>query len=324
MRPIKYQEFPSNRRFGIELELSNNLTKSDICDIVMAFEETYDTKKAVRMTAGDEGWAQTKNNAYWHVKFDRTCGPRGKQYDSGWEVASYIGMGINDVYHMSRLARFLRIRGAEVNSNCGYHIHVETKDYDTESMGRLMARWLKVERYVLNICDKSRRNNEWCQPLRLRHDLIVSPYCNSTPSPNDLWLRMCPHDYNPHNNYDKRYSVNTVGFAAAQSGNGSRNTVELRLPECLLEETHVKNWLRLFVNFVETAKSGPYPDDLSPSNSLDEAMGYLGLSGSDNFWILDKELMSTKIWFLQKLMTVSGDVQMAKAAKKKLEFIARI
>ena len=89
MSQFTYQEFPEKRRFGVEIEVSNNISKKDLGNVIEEYETIYlsplkKRKRAVKVTTGVEGWAQTKKNTYWHVKFDRTCGPRGKNFDHGW------------------------------------------------------------------------------------------------------------------------------------------------------------------------------------------------------------------------------------------------
>lgn len=323
MRRVIYKELPSNRRFGVELELSNNLTKSEIGDALKQFENLYGKDKSVTVTSGPEGWAETVNNDYWHVKFDRTCGPLGKEVDYGWEVASYIGQGPDDIDHIARAARYLFNAGAETNLNCGLHVHVETKDFTYAQMGRLIARWIKVEKHLLQICHKSRTGNEYCQSMRHRMSkkkANYDPFC-----PDLFWYQIQPTCFHKHNNLDKRYALNPMGFAIAKySGSYDRNTVELRLPECVLDETHVRNWVRLIVNFVEdsldVAKS---PVDTDSCKDVDEVLYYMGLSEKEDFAILDPELAGLRMWFLKKL-ACSEIIQTSRQANKRLEFISQI
>lgn len=324
MRAIHYREFSSQRRFGVELELSNNLTKQEIGKALADYEEACGRKKAVKVTPGMEGWAQSISNTYWHVKFDRTCGPKGKGEDSGWEVASYIGSGRADVQHIARAARCLRMSGGQTNLNCGLHIHAETKDFDGSQMGVLLARWLKVEEHLVQICHPSRRENLYCRTMQ--HRLQSKKVAYDPKEPLLFWLSMMPNDLNVHNNYEKRFTLNTVGFATGQLNcEYKRNTVELRLPECLLDESHVRNWTRLFLNFVDASQEAASgPENVDSSSSVAETLYYLGLHGDDRFVVLDRELLSAKIWFLQKLATSSKSVKTARQARKHLEFICRL
>jgi hypothetical protein len=319
MYQINYKEYPAFRRFGVELELSNNLSKQAIGIILGDYESFFGSKKAVKVTPGAEGWAQSLRNNYWHVKFDRTCGPLGKPYDYGWEVASYIGCGVNDAKHIARAAKYLHLNGAITNLNCGLHIHVETKNFTSRKMGILLARWLKIEHVLIEICQECRRDNIYCQPLRTRIKQKKSIWNHE--EPELLWYSLMPTDLSVHNNYEKRYSLNTIGFATAQlNPNFTRNTVELRLPECTLDESHVFNWTALFVNFVNSCETARAPDTIEPVQDIEDALFYLGLAGCDEFEILEPNLLGVKFWLLQKLSR-KHQFSMACKAKKHLEFI---
>lgn len=323
MRCVTYKELPQKRRFGVELELSSNLTKSEVGDKLVEFESLYGLKKSVKVTPGETGWAQTQRNNYWHVKYDSTCGVHGKGVDHGWEIASYIGQGPDDIHHISRAARFLENAGAQTNLNCGFHVHVETTDFTQKMMGVLIARWLKIEPVLVSICHTSRWKNEYCQTLRRRAEKLKIKYVQD--APNDFWLHISPKDLNVHNNYEKRYTLNTIGFATSQIiPDYNRNTVELRLPESKLDEGHVKNWIRLILNFVESCSQNALPpNNLDQAKDLSETLYYLGLSGVEDFYVLDPELLSLKVWFLKKLVATL-DPRMATESRKHLDFISSL
>lgn len=321
MRCVLYKELPSNRTFGVELEVSDTLTKKELGKSIKEFEEFNGWGREVVVTSGTHGWAKTTSNDYWHVKYDSTCGPNGKGTDFGWEIASFIGRGAADIHHIADCASFLHRSGAQTNKNCGLHVHVGTQDFSIATMSGLLASWLKIEHALLAICETHRSANEYCRPLRTRMNrLVFLPFPSSY-----LWYCLEPTDLGDHNNYEKRYTLNTIGFATAiVRPSYSRNTVELRMPECTLENHHVGNWIKLIVNFVESAKDASRtPEDVEPARSLDAILYYLGLAGGrDEFFILDPELFGLKLWFLNKLST-SHDDDLAIQAKKKLEFIGR-
>ncbi len=321
MDHIKFREMSNQRRFGIELELSNNLSKITIGQILSEFEEKYSYKNqhSIKITAGSQGWSQTNKNDYWHVKYDSTCGPLGKNIDFGWEIASYIANGIDDVNHISKVANYLKENGAQTNYNCGFHIHIETTDYDSRSMGILLATWLKIEHIMLAICHETRRNNMYCQPLLKRCDEIEAKYDSSNPA--SFWMQIAPTDLGTRDNLDKRFTLNTIGFRIAQLQRlYSRNTVELRLPECKLEDNHLKNWIKLIVNFVDFCVDLQPPENIDPTNSIDSTLFYLGLYDDNNFMICDPELQ--ELWFLEKLS--KSNQFLSNQAKRRLEFIKKI
>jgi hypothetical protein len=315
MQNLVYRETSSDRRFGVEYEVSNNLSKKEIGKIVSQFEKCNGKDKKVKVTSGKEGWAQSISNNFWHVKFDRTCGPLGKQFDFGWEIASYVGQGLKDSYKIANLTRHLKENGAEVNLNCGLHIHVEVADFESVNMGILYARWLKIEDFLISICHPSRKNNLYCMPIRNKFENYRYLFMNTESlDPIELYYFLSPTNIDVHNNHEKRVTLNSVNFATHQlKPHFSRNTIELRLPEFLLDENHVRNWIHLILNFVEVSKRSNFmPKDLNPCNRLSDVLLYLGLSDSSDFCILDKDLHDLKIWVLNKAKYVNKFSSQAK------------
>lgn len=60
---------------------------------------------------------------------------------------------------------------------------------------------------------------------------------------------------------------------------------------------------------------------MQPAKSVQEAMVFLGLSGEDEFSIPSPEILSTKIWFLQKILQKSQCEKTINQAQKYLDFI---
>ena len=136
---VGFKEFDSNRPFGIEVEVSASSTKEELRD-TLSYYELFRNKnpRQVKMTAGQKGWEETKNNNYWHVKYDSTCGSYESGYDHGWEIASYIGSGLSDISSISNALHFVGSCAVDVNQNCGLHVHVEVVDFNTSLMGLLL------------------------------------------------------------------------------------------------------------------------------------------------------------------------------------------
>ena len=81
---IKLQQFSTSRQYGVELEVSNNLSLSELVKAV----QSCGTKQPVYSVGS---WASTDaGTGGWQVKMDSTCGPKGKTKDKslyGYEVA---------------------------------------------------------------------------------------------------------------------------------------------------------------------------------------------------------------------------------------------
>lgn len=298
-----YRELPARRRFGVELEVTNTVSKHDIGNSLRQYEKTKSIQHDVVVTPGSRGWAETRNNAYWHVKYDSTCGPKGKGKDFGWEIASYIGQGYRDMRDISSAADWLAKFGLQVNHNCGLHIHIEAADISIGQMGVLLARWVKIEPVLIQICQPHRAENRYCCSLRerwMQRQWLLYNSCN----PSDFWSIIGPSAYYIHNNPEKKYTLNTVGYALGKhSPKHDRQTIELRLPECLLDASHVSNWLHLMLNLVEVCKKEREgPDNMDYPVSVAEFISLLGLHQENGVFVfLDQKLLDTKLWLLHKI-----------------------
>lgn len=300
IRPIAYIGFTSKRRYGVELEMNKHIGQLAIKNVI----STVDQTRPVNVTS----WSHSRGNNYWHVKTDSTCGDKGHgKDDGGWEVASFVAKGCNDLRTIGNVVKALQEIGAEVNANCGFHIHADVStSRSTDSILNLVKNWLRIEQIIYQMVPANRRDNIYCMPLRSKLRLAKS--VNIT---NDS-LSVKIHDY--INNYnDRRVSFNVWNYFY-----GDIRTVELRLPEGTLNHHTVKHWVRMFVHFVSnSSKSGDITDNICPVN-LEDTLNILGLCGKEKFYILSKHLLSTKIWFLKRILKYSNDLLLIEEAKKML------
>ena len=322
---IVYKEMPE-RRFGVELEVSPSITKNAIGKILGKYEESTNGGHRVEVTSGKKGWAETRGNCYWHVKYDSTCGHEGKGKDFGWEIASYIGSTYADLDRISKAADYLHKSGLQVNRNCGLHIHVEARDLGTTDMGCLLARWVNVEDILIKICDPYRNNNKYCKRLHERWTQRSFWGAYHPEFPQQFWSDMKPTNLGTHDNAEKKYTLNTVGWAKGKCFSSyDCQTVELRLPECLLKSEHILYWASLMINFVEGCKNSEPPPQIAPARKLSEVLKLLNLQGRDDFFLLEPRLLDTKLWFLRKIVNSAQiDRDLAEEAVELIDFITEI
>lgn len=308
------KDFPEGRSFGVEMEVSNTISKVQIGNLLKLYEVQFLDPTWVVITGGKKGWAETVYNDYWHVKYDSTCGPKGKGKDYGWEIASYIGLFAHDIDRIANAAQFLASHNVEINNNCGLHVHVEVKDFTVGRMGILLARWLKIENVLRAICSASRQDNFYCRSLSQRA-LFANYDFKQT---KQFWYCMSPCDFSAHDNNDKKFALNSVGYAAFKSHSyHAKPTIELRLPECLLEADHIRNWITIFLNFVATSKIAAAPKTIDPFDKIKDIIRYLGLAKRGNM-ILSERLFLAQNWFLNKVINSNFTTENQKKEAKKL------
>jgi len=314
---LKLKSFSTTRNYGVEMEVSNNLSLESLANAV----KSSGTKKGVR---ADNGWASSDTGlGTWHIKTDSTCGPKGKTTRRelyGYEVASYVTSGMRGLTEIGNVATALKSRGAEINQYCGFHVHADARDMEIKDVGTIMAHWLKVESVLFQACPSSRRNNRYCKSLL--HKKFKDKPLDKKYTPKEIWDIGRPKNMNVHDNPEKKYSLNSVGFAAGVEGYyAGKQTLENRMLEGTLDKIDIKNWTRLHVHFISTAKNRPMPSDIKPANVY-QTLQYLGLAGmGTEFYILSDGLLQTKIWFLNRLAKFSNRPSIRKEARKILAYI---
>ena len=293
---VKYKKFTSQRRFGVELETSNTLTKSKVKTILKGLSDHSSLVTKYQLST---------ENKYWHVKDDATCGPQGRMGPKGVEIASFVGKGMNDLQHIAEVAEGLYKAGSRTNENCGLHIHAEAIDISPEQLGVILAHWIKIESILSMSMPLSRYENPYCRKwseiilLGLGGDNDIRNL--SWPSLN-LWNLLRPANLNYYENEDRRVTLNLVNYARADfHKTNHRKTIELRWPEGTLNSRDIKCWVRLFLNFIDICKDRPMPNNLLHAN-LDETLTYLGLNHDENFTIFSEGLHDTKTWFLERIL----------------------
>lgn len=321
---VEHRAFNSDRKFGVEFEVSPTFHKEVIGLFIKEYEAQANSNISVRVEGGIKGWSESHNNDYWHVKYDSSCGPKDgtKSKTPGWEIASYICQGTEDIDRVANMADYLSFCGLQTNPNCGFHIHVDTSDFSEVEMGILHSHWMSVERVMIHSLPKHRRYNKHCSPLHRRFKHVS---CNN---PQSLWEALRPDNFCPHENRQKKVAINSVGYAQGRVyQHYSRKTLELRLPECILEKEYVENWIRLYLHFVDTVKNREFCDySKTFSNPMAELLWVFGLEekDGDKFVLLSQELYDLKVWFLQRIIRNSGNKKFAKLAREKCEYITQL
>lgn len=306
---LKYQKFSSQRRFGVELEMSNALTKPKVKSLLKKLSDRGSFVTRYQLS-GD--------NSSWHIKEDATCGPLGREGPKGVEIASYVAKGLVDLNHIADTADGLSKGGCVVNNNCGFHIHAEALDLTSEKVGKLLAYWIKLENVLSLSLPERRRNNFYCKNISRNIDFSNFKF---EITPRLMWGILRPMNLNFYENEDRRFNLNLVNFARALDYNSEhRKTLELRWPEGTLSGKDIRGWVVIFLNFIDICKNLPMPQNLN-SFSLEEALVCLGLSHDKDFLILSETLHETKTWFLERILQNN---QLNKENKKTLKSATNI
>ena len=290
---INFKDFSSSRRFGIEIELSNNLSKKKIKEII-----NVNSNRGVKVSR----YAVSYDNKNWHVKTDGSCGPRGSDGPNGVEIATFVCSSLKDLHHILKIVKKIKDHGGIVNDNCGLHIHADAIDLDEESVGRILMYWLTIEPILMFALPIRRWNNKYCQNLKPKFDSKLIPY-----QYNNHGYRGVFNIYRPQTDdyMARRKNLNLVNFYnALRLKTNLRKTLELRWPEGSVDCEDIKNWVLMFVSFIDNVKKKDfsYIENLDKNKiiSLSDFFDIIGFGHDNNFSIFDSNIYKTKIWLLNR------------------------
>jgi len=291
---ILFQKLACKRFYGIEMEMGNEVNIAHIRRII-----EQNSMIPVKTCA----YRATVNNSYWDVKHDGSCGKKTDKFginEGGFEVNTYKAYTAKDLAHICNVAKKLKQAGLQVNSNCGLHVHVDVSDFSEEQMGLFIFNWLCIEDIVFQSVPDLRKRSKYC--CRNFHSR-TSPFKDMTLTPTQVWDYYRPKTTKLHDNMDRRLAVNFVNYYRfLKLKYFHRPTVEFRFPEGTLISYHIKNWVKLFLHFINiTSKQSLEPRQFKQAD-LETTLNILGLDGNDKeFSLLSPSLYETKIWFLKRI-----------------------
>lgn len=125
-------ENPSSRYISCELEIASTKTSADVSHVVRK-------------------WAGA-------IVED------GSLPDSGFEINTAPASGEFFCQQIDEICAELRDADAEVTSACGYHVHIDARDFTHADVKKLITLYAKIESALYAMVPKGRRNNEYCEP----------------------------------------------------------------------------------------------------------------------------------------------------------------
>lgn len=88
----------------------------------------------------------------------------GSLPDTGYEINTAPTSGQAFVANIAALCSALNADGAAVTTACGYHVHVDARDYTYMDLLRLVKVYARIELALFMSVPRSRRSNYYCQP----------------------------------------------------------------------------------------------------------------------------------------------------------------
>lgn len=297
------KKFSSNRSYGIELEIGNEVNPQFISSII---------RNSSHVPVKNNLYRSSVNNNYWDVKMDGSCGKKTDEFgmnEGGYEITTFKASGYKQLQHICKVVKDIKKIGVKVNKNCGLHIHVDISDFREEDVGRLIKCWLFVEKIIMMAVPDRRRFNKYCMPFSFNEKFSLRENATAL----EVWNHYKPSHILSHNNTDRRKTMNLVNYCRyLRIKKFKRSTVEFRFPEGTLSSNIVKNWVRLLIEFVNNVKNHDINLNELSKKSFRDQLYVLGLGNSkDCFNIFSKGLRETKAWFLKRILRYGYDANVS-------------
>lgn len=119
-----------------------------------------------------------------------------------------------------------------VNKSCGFHLHIESKDFSDEKLGLIYRNAKNLESWLFSIVAESRRENNYCRKLT---------NIESIKKFDDAWYKTYEHSGRKKNKYDE-----TRYFWLNFHSHYYRGTIEIRLHQGTIDPVKIMNWVKLW------------------------------------------------------------------------------
>jgi hypothetical protein len=286
----KELKFDTRRSFGIEIEVGKEVSRDAIINFI---------KSRTRRNVKKSYYRPTVNNNYWDVKHDGSCGAKFVNgiNEGGFEINSFKGSGVKDLIEICNTISNLKKIKTKTNKNCGFHIHVEVDDFDSNLIGVLLNNWIYIEDMMFSCVPIRRRYNKFCE--KIGYENVIKK--NTLKTADDFWDFYKPKS-TALTNSTRRRSLNINNFYRSISlKRFNRKTIEFRFMESTLCGKNIKNWSRMLINFVEFCKKRNKLFLGTPTNSAKHFLDFVGLGNEHSGYKLSSGLSETRLWVLKRL-----------------------
>lgn len=191
----------------------------------------------------------------------------------------------DDLDELQNVVRAIRAAGFKVNSTCGIHVHVGTKDLDGVEMSgkalKVLGKMMKAKEGIIKKATK-RLGSRWCRDLETD---LIERLAKAKDNKNEIaraWYGVTDYRYRASNHYDdSRYhalNLHSVFY---------RETVEFRMFEATLHAGRVKAYVQFCLALTakaRTARSATSRTSRTHNNdkyTLRVFMNHLGLKGDE-------------------------------------------
>jgi len=181
----------------------------------------------------------------------------GSLPDEGFELNTSPASGNKWVAMIENVCEALESDDARVNRDCGYHVHVDARDYDFAALQRLIEVYAVIEEALFSVVARSRQHNQYCEKCGQRFlecsRLGIDPEDKVAKA---TYGKDADRDAIRSAKYQKYpLGYGRVRYAALNLHSWNfRGTLECRLHQGTLNPRNITNWGILWAAIIDWAK----------------------------------------------------------------------
>jgi len=181
----------------------------------------------------------------------------GSLPEQGFELNTSPASGDKWIEMIESVCDALDSGKADVDSSCGYHVHIDARDYDFVALHRLIEVYALIENALFSVVSLSRRDNEYCT----RCGQIFLESSRDGTDPEDKTAKAVYGRYANRDDFQKAKSLKCpVGYGRIRYSAlnlhswNFRGILECRLHQGTRNAKNVINWGILWAAIIDWAK----------------------------------------------------------------------
>lgn len=134
----------------------------------------------------------------------------------GYEVVANPRRGDVLFQDMLSMTKAVKQSGGYISSKCGYHLHIDTRDYDWQHFLVLLIMTKAIEPHIYSWLPNSRRTSNWCRPVSQRisdlkwitdRESFIDYYYDDSSYSSDKYNDKRYHGLNLHSHFQANQGV---------------------------------------------------------------------------------------------------------------------
>jgi len=210
----------------------------------------------------------------------------GSLSETGFEINTNPANGDRYFQQIDEICNELDAESAVISKRCGFHIHLDAKDFSYYDLRKLIFLYSYIEPALFLIVPPVRRSSDYCKPCGHIYSTALTDKKNPKDSKqviiDNIYKEVIPDRYEKYN-LSRRHALNLHSWFY-------RGTVECRLMSGTKNALKIKHWSITWLNILDAAMKYKEKEILQfgKANSMDTLC-----------WLLERH-PETRLWLQQR------------------------